>query len=1260
MEIPSGFEPDLKVLRELERRADVEPAVRFEEIALIQGILARLSEGEYLLFEGALQSTLGDVYYQLPTGDRAANLEQAIVCYQNALRSLNIEVAPMDYAAVQNNMGLAYRELATGNRATNLERAIACFREALLVWTAEAAPQDYAETQANLGSAYAGLRTGDLAANLERAIACYIEALRFLTAEAAPQDYAVAQLDLGGAYARLATGDRAANLERAIACYTEALRFFTVEGDPWNYAAIQGNLGAAYAGLASGDRAANLERAIACYGEALRFRTVEAAPRDYAVAQVGLGDAYAELATGDPAANLERAIACYGEALHFLSAETAPEDYARAKAGLGGAYSRVTTGDRAANVEQAIACYSEALRFLTVEADPQAYARTQNGLGLAYGKLRTGDRAANLERAIACYTEALRFFTVEGDPWNYAATQGNLGAAYAGLASGDRAANLERAIACYGEALRSRTVEAAPQDYAVVQVGLGDAYKELRTGDRAANLERAIACYLEALRFFTVEADPREYARAKAELGGAYARRATGDRAANLEQAIACYSDALRLFTVEADPQAYAATQANMGNAYVELFRTGDRAANLERAIAYYSEALRLFTVEADPQDYAIAQAGLGDAYVELRRGDRAANLERAIACYGEALHFFTVEADPREYARTQNGLGLAYGELGTGDRAANLERAIACHKAALTVVTPEAAPADHRAVAGALALQYFRRGEWQNAHNAYVSAIRAGNLLYFATATETGRQVELADTADFVANDAYCLARLGRLCEAVERLEGGRARALAEDLARDRAALDGASAQDRTAFEMARDRIKALDAEARSTGEGLSGERVGRPFVELTEALAAARGELSGVVERIRGYVPGFMAEGLSFTEIAGSAGGQRPVVYLDRTTRGSFALVVPLGAQTLTERDVLWLDGFTSDDEVALLLEQDESGQVTGGLLAGEAIGDVERLQGTLEQALSVLGRHLMGPLVERLGELGFCEATIVPVGRLSLLPLPAAVPEDFTVAFAPSARALRAALTFAEHTASLEQVLLAVGNPLPLPEGMQPLAFAGDETEAIGLLFGPNPRVLIAREATRDSIQSSLADATHLHFACHGGFEPGEPLDSGLLLAGGERLTLRNLLDEEFETSSARLAVLSACRSGMTEYKRVPDEAIGLPAGFLQAGVPGVVSTLWPIDDVSTPLLVVEFYRLLLTEGYDPAHALSGAQKFLRISTAEQLDLANWFERRYEASGGTDADAFEDASYYRSNPEERPFEDPVYWAGFVFSGV
>ena len=234
--------------------------------------------------------------------------------------------------------------------------------------------------------------------------------------------------------------------------------------------------------------------------------------------------------------------------------------------------------------------------------------------------------------------------------------------------------------------------------------------------------------------------------------------------------------------------------------------------------------------------------------------------------------------------------------------------------------------------------------------------------------------------------------------------------------------------------------------------------------------------------------------------------------------------------------------------------------------------------------------------------------------------------------------------------------------MGNPLPLPTGSHPLAYAGQEVRAIATLFtDERGRVLAGQDATRRRVAGSLRGTTHFHLACHGSFNVTEPLDSALHLAGMDRLTLRDLLDGDLDLSGVRLAVLSACQTGITDLLRAPDEAIGLPAGFLLAGVPGVVATLWPVNDVSTALLMAEFYRLLITERLDPARALHRAQAHLRDSTPAQLDLAGWFERRYEDSGGTDTDAFDAASYFRARPDaDPPFADPYYWAGFTYTGA
>lgn len=299
-------------------------------------------------------------------------------------------------------------------------------------------------------------------------------------------------------------------------------------------------------------------------------------------------------------------------------------------------------------------------------------------------------------------------------------------------------------------------------------------------------------------------------------------------------------------------------------------------------------------------------------------------------------------------------------------------------------------------------------------------------------------------------------------------------------------------------------------------------------------------------------------------------------------------------------------------------------------------------------------------MGPLVEWLAGLGFAEATLVPVGNLSLLALHAAAPDEFVFANAPSARAVRSRATIpATAFPGSSTSLLAVGDPQPPPEGSPSLTFARAEVGAIAPMFGGASRVLLARAATRDAVRAGLERATHLHLACHGSFDFDEPLASGLWLASGERLTLRDLLDGDFDLSSVRLVVLSACESGITEFEQIPDEAIGLPAGLHQAGVPGVVSTLWSADDLSTAVLVAEFYRLILSDGLDPAQALHAARLYLRSSTAERMDLAGWYTDAFEASGRADQSLSDGASYFQANPDVVPFHDPLYWAGYVFSG-
>jgi CHAT domain len=65
----------------------------------------------------------------------------------------------------------------------------------------------------------------------------------------------------------------------------------------------------------------------------------------------------------------------------------------------------------------------------------------------------------------------------------------------------------------------------------------------------------------------------------------------------------------------------------------------------------------------------------------------------------------------------------------------------------------------------------------------------------------------------------------------------------------------------------------------------------------------------------------------------------------------------------------------------------------------------------------------------------------------------------------------------------------------------------------------------------------------------------------------------------------------------------------QLFGLAGAFLYTGVPTVITSLWPVDDLSTILLMERFYDGYLS-GMTPPEALRIAQLWLRDITAGEL--------------------------------------------------
>lgn len=211
-----------------------------------------------------------------------------------------------------------------------------------------------------------------------------------------------------------------------------------------------------------------------------------------------------------------------------------------------------------------------------------------------------------------------------------------------------------------------------------------------------------------------------------------------------------------------------------------------------------------------------------------------------------------------------------------------------------------------------------------------------------------------------------------------------------------------------------------------------------------------------------------------------------------------------------------------------------------------------------------------------------------------------------DRFNFTYIPSAQALYHARTAAGRPADS---ILVVDNP----DGS--LEHSRYEVDAALSLF--NRKTCLSRsQATRRAVLDAMPYYSVLHFSTHGWAGWGEAVNSGLKLSDGA-LTLAELF--ELNLDRVRLAVLSACETGVPGIRN-PDEYVSLPSGMMQAGVPGVIGSLWAVNQISTARLMGRFYENLLERGINMPAALRDAQIWLRAE----------------------------------------FPHPFYWAAFTYTGL
>ena len=584
------------------------------------------------------------------------------------------------------------------------------------------------------------------------------------------------------------------------------------------------------------------------------------------------------------------------------------------------------------------------------------------------------------------------------------------------------------------------------------------------------------------------------------------------------------------------------------------------------------------------------------------------------------------------------------------------------------------------------------QRRSWAEAAEAFDVAVKASNEIYLAN-IGVGSTVWLRRGAGLAAEAAYASARAGRAAESALLVEAARFRAGSESLALVHADLDElaqaghAELADRLRDSAAQWRRESRFADtsppaATEVSLSWSSERLreaaGLPTqiqsaAEPGQATNGAPSEAPPDVDRSSWEATGrttkkarkdFDEAVLAIRKIDGferfldepilsditAVADRLPVVYLASCAHGGLAVAVRPDRSVHTaflpslRRSLL-------DAELGKFQEAYQGRDADPGKWRAQLVATTRWLwDAAMARTLPLLGRS--------------SQVLLIPAGTLGLLPLHAAWRPD---ARAPTGRKYacdRAVISYAPNARSVASTpgqgtntLLAVEDPAPLPEPLRPITFAGPEVAAAAAWY-PEATVLRHEQATAERVRHGLVAASVHHLACHGRADLSEPRRSALVLAGGQSLTLQQLLDLRLDGRAGhRLAVLTACETALAGTT-LPDEVISLPGALLQAGFTGVVATQWAVVGLPTAFLTARFYQHWKRDKWDWATSLAAAQRWLRDSTdGEKAEFV------HPREGSPSLPVTARRPLWRAvvsrDPAGRSFTDIADWGAYTYVG-
>jgi len=803
--------------------------------------------------------------------------------------------------------------------------------------------------------------------------------------------------------------------------------------------------------------------------------------------------------------------------------------------------------------QKALSYYQKALVIDKKIGDIKGEGVTLGNIGVAYKDLD------QYQKALSYYQKALAIAKKIGNLRSEGNSLANIGTAYYELGQ------YQKALSYYQKALAIRRKIGDVNGEGDTLGNIGTAYKDL------GQYQKALSFHQKALATAKKIGNLRSEGSILGNIGIVY------DELGQYKKAITYHQKALAIAKKIGNVKGEGDTLGNIGVIYHEL-------GQYQKAITYHQKALAIAKKIGDVKGEGDTLTNIGMAY------DVFGQHQKALSCYKKALAIKRKIGDVKGEGGTLGNIGVVYHELG------QYQKAITYHQKALAIAKKIGDVQGEGTDLNNIGYAMLCTEKPVKAETHFESAIEVWESIRGHVKTGRDRTGFQSTLPNVYGNLAAARLVQGDHQSAFEAVERGRAKSFL-DLLGTRAAAKKRSKNQTEHITKTENKLAGL----REKHVKLASSPVGAKTRSARKALNQQISELDKqrlkLIDQLRRTDPELGA----LTVVDPPSLKEIQYLLPDGTTLVEY---FHPGKITISgkKQDKLWIfvvhaKGLhfkavdVSKSDLEKVLEKYVKLVADGSSNPEAVAAEGGKLHKWLIEAIEPISQLTNANTL-----------VIVPWGPMFKIPFAALGPKGGkplcarkNIVMAPSAGVYR---YLVKKRASGRKNMLAIGNP---KTAMTPLPGAEKEAREIAALFGKSA-VYTRTKATEGLIKKDYASLDRpdvVHLACHGLFNERAPQLSHLALTPDQKndgkLEMHELFDLDWRGVS--LVTMSACSSGKGKLG-AGDDLVGLTRGFMFAGAPSILCSLWDVDDEATRVLMVSFYKNYLS-GMSKPQALRNAQ-------------------------------------------------------------